>query len=183
MNDQRDEDIPESDDRDAADWDPGPADPNHADPDPAAKAPADENSGDAQAPPKPDPNAPGIRADKWLWQARFFKSRTLAAKAIQGGIRLSGEKTDKPNRAVRVGDVLTFQQGRTIRVIRVQALGTRRGPAPEARTLFTDLDPPQPKPKGAKAPPPGAGRPKGAGRPTKRERRQLDKLHGTDDVI
>jgi ribosome-associated heat shock protein Hsp15 len=134
-------------------------------------------------PPKPDPNAPGIRADKWLWQARFFKSRTLAAKVVQGGIRLSGEKTDKPNRSVRVGDVLTFQQGRTIRVIRVEALGTRRGPAEEARTLFTDLDPPQPKAKTGKAPPPGAERPKGAGRPTKRERRQLDKLHGTDDVI
>ena len=161
------------------------ASPETANPDPTATAP--ETTGGAGAPPTPDPNAPGIRADKWLWHARFFKSRTLAAKAIQGGIRLSGEKTDKPNRSVRVGDVLTFQQGRTIRVIRVAALGTRRGPADEARTLFTDLDPPQPKPqpnpKAGKAPPPGADRPKGAGRPTKRERRQLDKLHGTDDVI
>ena len=157
------------------------ADPETANPDSTAAAP--ETTGGAGASPKPDPNAPGIRADKWLWHARFFKSRTLAAKAIQGGIRLSGDKTDKPNRSVRVGDVLTFQQGRTIRVIRVEALGTRRGPADEARTLFTDLDPPQPKPKADKAPPPGAERPKGAGRPTKRERRQLDKLHGTDDVL
>ena len=168
MSEQRDHDIQD------------PADPTA---EPPADEAADEAAGEPAPPPKPDPNAPGIRADKWLWQARFFKSRTLAAKAIQGGIRLSGEKTDKPNRSVRVGDVLTFQQGRTIRVIRVEALGTRRGPAPEARTLFTDLDPPQPKPKTGKAPPPGAERPKGAGRPTKRERRQLDKLHGTDDVI
>jgi ribosome-associated heat shock protein Hsp15 len=170
-----------SEQHDDESWDPAGAEP-------AAEAPAgdpsaDDAESDAQAPPKPDPNAPGIRADKWLWQARFFKSRTLAAKVVRGGIRLSGEKTDKPNRSVRVGDVLTFQQGRTIRVIRVEALGTRRGPAEEARTLFTDLDPPQPKPQTGKAPPPGAERPKGAGRPTKRERRQLDKLHGTDDVI
>ena len=163
--------------------------PDHPSPDPDPQAPdaaAPEAAGSDTAerpPPKPDPNAPGIRADKWLWQARFFKSRTLAGKAVQGGIRLSGEKTDKPNRSVRVGDVLTFQQGRTIRVIRVEALGTRRGPAEEARTLFTDLDPPQPKAKTGKAPPPGAERPKGAGRPTKRERRQIDKLHGTYDVI
>jgi ribosome-associated heat shock protein Hsp15 len=148
-----------------------------------APAAADAAAAEETPPPKPDPNAPGIRADKWLWQARFFKSRTLAAKAVQGGIRLSGEKTDKPNRSVRVGDVLTFQQGGHIRVIRVEALGTRRGPAPEARTLFTDLDPPQPKAKAGKAPPPGAERPKGAGRPTKRERRELDRLHGRDDEI
>ncbi|MDZ7713549.1 MAG: RNA-binding S4 domain-containing protein [Rhodovibrio sp.] len=105
------------------------------------------------------PRRPGGTSG-WLWHARFFKSRTLAGKAIQGGIRLSGEKTDKPNRSVRVGDVLTFQQGRTIRVIRVEALGTRRGPAAEARTLFTDLDPPQPKPKAEKAPPPAPTAPR-----------------------
>ena len=160
-----------------------PTAPDQPDSDPAAEDAGDDATAEPPEPPKPDPNAPGMRADKWLWQARFFKSRSLAAKAVQGGIRLSGDKTDKPNRSVRVGDVLTFQQGRSIRVIRVEALGTRRGPAPEARTLFTDLDPPQPRPKTGKAPPPGAERPKGAGRPTKRERRQLDKLHGTDDVI
>jgi ribosome-associated heat shock protein Hsp15 len=151
---------------------------------PADAAAAEEEAPGAPAePPKPDPNAPTIRVDKWLWFARFFKSRTLAAKAVQGGLRISGEKTEKPNRGVRVGDVLTFQQGRTIRVIRVEALGSRRGPASEARQLFTDLQPPEPKPRAPKAPPPGAERPKGAGRPTKRERRQLDRLHGRDDEI
>jgi ribosome-associated heat shock protein Hsp15 len=166
-----------------ADGDHDPAEPA-ADADLAAEASAADDAGaQAEAPPKPDPNAPGIRVDKWLWYTRFFKSRTLAAKAVQGGLRISGDKTDKPNRLVRVGDVLTFQQGKTIRVIRVEALGSRRGPASEARQLFTDLSPPQPKTKADPAPPPGADRAKGAGRPTKRERRQLDKLHGTDDVI
>lgn len=131
----------------------------------------------------PDPNASSIRADKWLWYARFFKSRTLAAKVVQGGqLRISGVKAAKANSGVRAGDVLTFSQGRTVRVVRVLALGTRRGPASEAQTLYEDLQPPQPRmPK--TAPPPGANRPKGAGRPTKRERRDLDQLLGRDDEL
>jgi ribosome-associated heat shock protein Hsp15 len=153
----------------------------------AAPAPADAH-GDAASQPDPGPPGPqdpGLRADKWLWFARFFKSRSLAAKVIgNGDLRVSGTKVSKPNATVRVGDVLTFPQGRTIRVIRILALGTRRGPASEARTLFRDLQPPEPRqtlPRGA--PPPGGNRPKGAGRPTKRERRELDRLHGRDDEI
>jgi ribosome-associated heat shock protein Hsp15 len=146
-------------------------------------APADP--GPEHDPGPPDPQAPGIRADKWLWFARFFKSRSLAAKVIgNGDLRVSGTKVSKANTTVRVGDVLTFPQGRAIRVIRVLALGARRGPASEARTLFRDLQPPEPRdslPRGA--PPPGGNRPKGAGRPTKRERRELDRLHGRDDEI
>ena len=82
-----------------------------------------------------------LRIDKWLWQARFFKSRALAAKAVAAGIRINGQRTDKTHALVRPGDVLTFKQAKTVRVIRVDAIGTRRGPAPEAATLYEDLDP------------------------------------------
>jgi len=121
-----------------------------------------------------------LRIDKWLWQARFFKSRTLAGKFVGGGsLRLNGNKIAKAHHVVRVGDVLTFPLGPHIRLIKIEQLGTRRGPATEARTLYEDLDPPQPKPKAEKSlQSPAAKREKGAGRPTKRERRLTDKLRG-----
>jgi ribosome-associated heat shock protein Hsp15 len=84
-----------------------------------------------------------MRLDKWLWQARFFKGRDLAAALIQSGhLRLNGQRCTKPGHAVTVGDVLTFAQGAQIRVVRVLALGERRGPASEAQALFADLDAP-----------------------------------------
>lgn len=82
----------------------------------------------------------GLRLDKWLWQARFFKTRTLAATVTsKGKVRINRMLVTKPHYKVRPGDVLTFAQGREIRVIRVVALGERRGPAPEARTLYEDI--------------------------------------------
>ena len=81
-----------------------------------------------------------IRLDKWLWQARFFKSRALASKLCAAGrVRIDGEVVTKAHAAVRPGHVLTFPQARDIRVVRVVALGARRGPAAEARTLYEDL--------------------------------------------
>ena len=81
-----------------------------------------------------------IRLDKWLWQARFFKSRALASKICAAGrVRIDGERVTKAHAAIRPGHVLTFPQARDIRVVRVVALGTRRGPAVEARTLYEDL--------------------------------------------
>ncbi len=78
-----------------------------------------------------------IRIDKWLWQARLFKTRSLAASVVSGGhLRLNGTKTVKPGHAVGPGDVLTFPQAGRIRVVRVLACGTRRGPAPEAQSLY-----------------------------------------------
>ncbi len=128
-----------------------------------------------------DPQGDLLRADKWLWFARFFKSRTLAAELCKAGkLRVSGVKVAKANHGVRVGDVLTFPQGRTIRVVRVLALGTRRGPATEARQLYEDLQPPEPKRPAQTPAPPGADRARGAGRPTKKERRELDRLHGRE---
>lgn len=85
---------------------------------------------------------PRLRLDKWLWQARFFKTRGLAAEAIGAGrCRLNGNPVTKAGHALGEGDVLTFAQGGRIRVVRVLALGLRRGPATEAQALYLDLDP------------------------------------------
>ena len=87
-----------------------------------------------------------LRADKWLWQARFFKTRSLSAKLITGShLRVNSDKVVKASATVKIGDVLTFPQGNHIRVIQVDAIGMRRGPAPEAQALYTDLSPPQPR--------------------------------------
>ena len=128
-------------------------------------------------------DATSLRIDKWLWHARFFKSRSLAAKTVQGGhVRVNRESTSKAHYNVKPGDVLTFQQGPHTRVIEIVALGTRRGPAPEAQGLYNDLAPipvreksdePDDTPIQPRSP---AQREEGAGRPTKKERRQLDKV-------
>ena len=113
---------------------------------------------------------PGLRIDKWLWQARFFKTRSLAVKLVQSGkLRLNGELISKPSRVVSEGDVLTFPKALDTRVIEVRALGTRRGPAPEAQGLYRDLAPPEPKPAFAASP-------KADHRPTARERRAIQKF-------
>jgi len=116
-----------------------------------------------------------IRVDKWLWAARFFKTRSLAAQACAGGkVDLNGEAA-KPARAVRPGDriAVTLPGGR--RIGRVLALSERRGPASEARALWDDLTPPAPPRRRLAAP---SYRPPGSGRPTKLERRQTDRLRG-----
>ena len=132
----------------------------------------------------------GLRADKWLWYARFFKTRSLATKICPAGkLRLSGQGVVKPHFKVKVGDVLTFPQARHIRVIKVLALAKRRGPASEAQGLYEDLKPPDDEgrlPRGTPSPTSAASlgntglRDPGAGRPTKRERRVLDRLRETD---
>ncbi|GGE19816.1 heat shock protein Hsp15 [Gemmobacter megaterium] len=83
----------------------------------------------------------GMRLDKWLWQARFFKSRSLsAAQVADGRIRINGQPVSKSATLVRPGDVLTFAQGTRIRVVRVCGTSVRRGPAAEAQMLYDDLD-------------------------------------------
>lgn len=85
---------------------------------------------------------PVQRVDKWLFCARFFKTRALAASVVsKGHLRINGQKVAKPAHVVGPGDVLTFPQARVIRVIRVEAPAERRGPASEARGLYTDLEP------------------------------------------
>ena len=119
-----------------------------------------------------------LRLDKWLWYARFFKTRAMATRAIAGGrFRLNGEVMSKPHRAAIIGQTVIFAQADTIRVIRIVALGSRRGPAAEAMLLYEDLAPPQPKQTKIKAEDPDfEEREKGVGRPTKRERRLTDRL-------
>lgn len=113
-----------------------------------------------------------LRLDKWLWQGRFFKTRSLAAtKVVAGGVRVNGTRVEKRATLVAPGDVLTFAQGDDVRVIQIDALGTRRGPAPEAQGLYTDLAPPQPKSREVAPENPAF---EGKGRPTKRDRRILD---------
>lgn len=86
---------------------------------------------------------PKLRLDKWLFHARFFKSRDVAAEVAEGGhLRINAQRCTKPGHGLAVGDVLTFPQGRRIRVIRVLALSDRRGPAAEAVELYEDLEPP-----------------------------------------
>ena len=117
-----------------------------------------------------------LRLDKWLWYARFHKSRTLAAAVCAGGrIRLNGNPVTRAHQMVKLGDVLTFPYGKEIRVIRIVALGERRGPAVEARTLYEDVRTPEAGPPAAD----GAAsvvRDSGQGRPTKAERRALERL-------
>lgn len=88
-----------------------------------------------------------LRLDKWLLYARFVKTRSLAAKLCASGkMRVNGGgRVTKASHMVRVGDVLTFPLASHIRVIKVLALATRRGPAPEARRLYEDLSPPTPE--------------------------------------
>ncbi|MCC6919772.1 MAG: RNA-binding S4 domain-containing protein [Alphaproteobacteria bacterium] len=86
---------------------------------------------------------PSIRIDKWLWHARFFKTRPLAADFVEGGkVRVDGRVIEKPGYAVHPGSTLVFPLGPHVRSLRILGCGERRGPAPEARTLYEDLDPP-----------------------------------------
>ncbi len=113
-----------------------------------------------------------LRLDKWLWYARFFKTRTLAGTRVAAGdVRVNGTRVSKRSATIAPGDVLTFAIGDHVRVIEVAALGTRRGPAPEAQTLYVDRSPPRPARETPVSQNPGY---EGKGRPTKKERRQAD---------
>ena len=115
---------------------------------------------------------PGQRLDKWLWHARFFKTRGLATKLVSAGhVRIDGARVSKPSYSIRPGLTLTFPQAKRVRVIRIESLSTRRGPAPEAQALYTDLTPPEePSPKNPRF--------EGKGRPTGKDRRNA-RLYGT----
>ncbi|SHM94603.1 RNA-binding S4 domain-containing protein [Roseibium suaedae] len=120
-----------------------------------------------------------LRIDKWLWYARVTKSRSLAQKlATSGHVRVNKEKIDSSSKAIRAGDVLTIGLERKILILKVVALGTRRGPYEEARLLYEDLSPPPPDKVETPAVP--AQRDPGAGRPTKRDRRKLDAFRDAD---
>ena len=114
-----------------------------------------------------------LRLDKCLWAARFFKSRSQATAACDGGKVDVNEQAAKPARTVRVGDLIHVTQRDGRRVARVLALSDRRGSGAEAALLYEDLTPP--RPREARLRPPLYRTP-GSGRPTKRDRRLLDRL-------
>lgn len=123
-------------------------------------------------------DAPGTggaqRLDKWLWFVRAIKTRTQAALLVtEGKVRLNRQRVDKPSQPVRPGDVVTVTVRGHVRILKVLAPGLRRGPPVEAKTLYEDMTPPPSPPS---APDPHAMRPAGAGRPTKKQRRQTDRL-------
>lgn len=109
------------------------------------------------------------RIDKYLWHARFYKSRTQAAEAVHGGrVRVNGDHCQKPGTAVKPGDVLTISIGTRVKVIKILDFGTRRGPASEARLLYDDLTPPPPPKDEPQVASPGPEK-----RPDKRDRRAI----------
>jgi len=119
------------------------------------------------------------RIDRWLWCARFFKTRSLASKFINdSNMRVSrGEITmraEKPSFMIRPGDTLVFSKGDHLKIIEVAECALRRGPASEAQMLYKDHSPPRPPKIERKRAP--FEREKGAGRPTKKERRSLEAL-------
>lgn len=117
------------------------------------------------------------RLDRWLFFSRAVKSRSLAQKLIEAGaVRVNAERTLASDRRIGPGDVLTMTMHQQLRVWRVLSSGTRRGPAAEAAMLYEDLSPP-PLPREAAMPVLGERLP-GAGRPTKRERREIDRFTG-----
>ena len=119
-----------------------------------------------------------LRLDKWLWHARFLKSRTLASNLCRSGkVWVNGKPVNKAHVAVRPGDVLTFPLGPNIRLIKILEIGSRRGPAKESRLLYEDLQPSAHQKPAAAAEPVAQRRP-GAGRPTKSNRRAIDRLMG-----
>ena len=88
--------------------------------------------------PRPDTQ----RLDKWLWCARFFRTRAMAAAICEAGrVRISGQVVRKAHYALKPGDVLTFPQGHHVRVVRVTAFAERRGPASAAVALYEDVAP------------------------------------------
>lgn len=114
-----------------------------------------------------------VRLDKWLWAARFFKTRSQAAEACQAGhVKLDGDAL-KPARDVRIGETLEVLTPGGKKIVAVLAVSDQRGAAAIARTLYNDLTPPEP-------PTPRVFRDAGTGRPTKRDRRLLDRLVGED---
>jgi ribosome-associated heat shock protein Hsp15 len=123
------------------------------------------------------------RLDRFLFFSRAVKSRTLAQKIIESGaIRVNSERTERTDYKVGAGDVLTMALHNRIVVWRILDCGTRRGPASEAQGLYEDISPP-PVPRAQLSPYDAAiaDRPVGAGRPTKKERRETDRLLGKDD--
>lgn len=118
------------------------------------------------------------RIDKWLFFARLRKSRSLAARSVETGeVSVNGARVRQPSFMVRPGDVIILSLDRHDLTVKVLLPGERRGPYEEARLLYTDMTPPAP-PREERTLFEQATRERGSGRPTKRERRETDRLQG-----
>ena len=117
-----------------------------------------------------------IRLDTWLWYARFYKSRSLSSKAILNGkLRINSNKITKPATKVKTNDVLTLNYVNEIRIIQIQRLGSRRGPASEAQSLYIDLTEDRIGSSNVKSKIEKSKKDSNK-RPTKKDRRLLDKI-------
>lgn len=118
-----------------------------------------------------------LRIDKWLWAARFYKTRSIAADEIAKGRVLINEQLCKPAREIKIGDQLTIQQGQIEKVVMVRALSLVRGPAPVAQTLYEETQESIEKRELEKERRRFIHEPADdyiKGRPTKRDRRELE---------
>ncbi len=130
------------------------------------------------------PAAAVVRIDKWLWAARFFKTRAAAQQAVEGGkIKLNGERT-KPGKDLKVGDRLVIHAGISAWTMTVVRLADKRGPATVARTLYEEDEASRAQREEQAALRRFAASPDQdrSGRPTKRERRQLEQWRGKGDL-
>ncbi len=118
-----------------------------------------------------------VRVDAWIWAVRLAKTRSQATAACKAGHVRVNDAAAKPAQAVSVGDIVRTRLHGYEKVYRVTGLGARRGSATQAATLFEDLTPPAP-PRVER--PTDVMRERGAGRPTKRDRREIDRLRGRD---
>lgn len=128
------------------------------------------------------PDNENVRLDKWLWAARFFKTRSLAAAAAQGGkVQIGGDRA-KPARAVRVGDELQIRRGPYEWAVTVKGLSTRRGPAKEAALLYEETEESVRNRDAARARIQAEATPfrERGGRPTKKDRRDWARLASED---
>lgn len=117
-----------------------------------------------------------LRIDKWLWAARFFKTRSLAADAVEGGKVTMNEARLKPAKAVGVGDMLEIRVGKFRYEVEVLALSGKRGPAPEAQKLYRETDDSRAKREAIAAELRAQPQPAFKGRPTKRDRRRMEQF-------
>ena len=117
-----------------------------------------------------------LRIDKWLWSARFFKTRSLSADAVDGGkVTINGVRI-KPAKTVAIGDVLDIRAGKFRYEIEVLGISNKRGGAPEAQKLYRETDDSRAQREAIAAQLRAQPQPAFKGRPTKRDRREIEKF-------
>lgn len=123
-----------------------------------------------------------LRLDKWLWYTRVIKSRTLAQKLItSGAVRVDSQRVTGADYKISPGMIVTMTVHEKVRIFKVLKTGTRRGPAPEAQSLYEDLSPVVANADRPYVPGAPAQREPGSGRPTKKERRATNLFHNFSD--